>query len=154
MTPTRLAWALLALVALAAWQVTVIPSSTLQTAVGATLVPALVVCALAALTVGYAASSLRDRQHDEACDPAKAPLPGAQRRMAWLLGGGLAFMLTVRPLGFVLAGTLCGFGVARAFDAPPDWRTLALCVGIALAFWGLFAVVLGVGLGPALAWPF
>lgn len=154
MTPTRLAWALLALVALAAWQVTVIPSSTLQSPVGATMVPAFVVAALGALVVVYAASARRGRQKDEAAEPGQAPLHGATRRMGWLLGGGLAFMLLVQPVGFVIAGTLCGMGVARAFDAPLGVRNLAVNVVIALSFWLLFAQVLGVGMGPALAWPF
>ena len=154
MTPLRVALLLAVVCAVAGWQVTLIPESAIQMAVGPVLVPAMAAAALSVVTLVYGLSAWRGRQVDEASDPAAAPLPGAAGRFASLLGGGLAFMLTVRPLGFVLAGTLCGFGVARAFDAPPDWRTLALCVGIALAFWGLFAVVLGVGLGPALAWPF
>jgi hypothetical protein len=154
MTPLRLAGLLLALVAVAGWQVTVIPASTLQSVVGATLVPAVVVAALGALGLMYAASAQRNRQHDEAAAPDQAPLPGSTARMLWLLGGGLAFMLLVRPLGFVVAGTLCGIGVARAFDAPLGLRNVAMNLAIALAFWLLFAQVLGVGLGPALAWPF
>jgi hypothetical protein len=154
MTPLRLAWLLLALVAVAAWQVTVIPASTLQSTVGAILVPAVVTATLGLLGLLYAVSSAKARQHDEAADPDLAPLPGANARMLWLLGGGLAFMLLVRPFGFVLAGTLCGIGVARAFDAPLGARSVSMNLVIALAFWLLFAQVLGVGLGPALAWPF
>jgi hypothetical protein len=154
MTPLRLAGLLLALVAVAAWQVTVIPASTLHSAVGATLVPAVIAGALGVLALVYAVSALRKRQHDEAADPALAPLPGSMTRMLWLLGGGLAFMVLVRPLGFVIAGTLCGIGVARSFDAPLGVRSVAMNLTIALAFWLLFAQVLGVGLGPALAWPF
>jgi hypothetical protein len=56
-------------------------------------------------------------------------------------------------LGFVIPATLCGMGVARAFDEPLGWRSVLVCGSIALIFWILFAKVLGVGLGPAVAWP-
>ena len=45
-------------------------------------------------------------------------------------------------------------GVARAFDAPFGLRSLGICAAIATTFWLLFAVVLGVGLGPGLPWLF
>jgi hypothetical protein len=81
------------------------------------------------------------------------PLPGANLRMIMLLGGGVAFVLLAVPLGFVIPATLCGMGVARAFDEPLGWRSVLVCGSIALIFWILFAKVLGVGLGPAVAWP-
>ena len=131
----------------------------------------LVIALVAALGIGAAlpdvaeAQSVRSIRGADVADPElavgnyklipdQAPLPGSTARMLWLLGGGLAFMLLVRPLGFVVAGTLCGIGVARAFDAPLGLRNVAMNLAIALAFWLLFAQVLGVGLGPALAWPF
>ena len=65
----------------------------------------------------------------------------------------LPFVLLAVPLGFVIPATLCGMGVARAFDEPLGWRSALVCGTIALLFWILFAQVLGVGLGPAVAWP-
>ena len=153
MTPTRVAGLLLLLCAVAAWQVTQIPQSALQSAVGPVLVPGLVVGGLALLALGYGASALRGRQPDESLAAGQEPLPGAQVRLLSLLGGGLAFALLVGWIGFVVPATLCGMGVARAFDAALGWRSAAVCGGVALAFWLVFALWLGVGLGPAVRWP-
>jgi hypothetical protein len=69
-----------------------------------------------------------------------------------VLGGGVAFIALVILLGFVIPGTLCGMGVARAFDAPLNLKSALVCGGIASTFWFVFAQLLGVGLGPALPW--
>jgi hypothetical protein len=66
----------------------------------------------------------------------------------------VAFVALIGPLGFIVPGTLCGMGVARAFDAPLGHKSLLICGAIASTFWLLFAVVLGVGLGPGLPWLF
>ena len=154
MTPLRVALILAALCGVAAWQVGVIPESLMQMTVGPTLVPAAVVGGLAVLTLLYGLSAWRGQQADESLQEDQQPLPGANRRLAFLLGGGLAFMVLVVPLGFVVPGTLCGMGVARAFDAPLGLKSALLCGAIASLFWLLFAQVLGVGLGPALPWLF
>ena len=154
MTPLRVALILAALCGVAAWQVGVIPESLMQMTVGPTLVPAAVVGGLAVLTLLYGLSAWRGQQADESLQEDQQPLPGANRRLAFLLGGGLAFMVLVVPLGFVVPGTLCGMGVARAFDAPLGLKSALLCGAIATLFWLLFAQVLGVGLGPALPWLF
>ena len=96
----------------------------------------------------------RGQQADESLQDDQQPLPGANRRLLFLLGGGLAFMALVVPLGFVVPATLCGMGVARAFDAALGLKSALLCGAIATVFWLLFAQVLGVGLGPALPWLF
>ena len=154
MTPLRVALILAALCGVAAWQVGVIPESLMQMTVGPTLVPAVVVGGLAVPTLLYGLSAWRGQQADESLQEDQQPLPGANRRLAFLLGGGLAFMVLVVPLGFVVPGTLCGMGVARAFDAPLGLKSALLCGAIATLFWLLFAQVLGVGLGPALPWLF
>ena len=154
MNPLRVALILAALCGVAAWQVGVIPESLMQMTVGPTLVPAVVVGGLAVLTLLYGLSAWRGQQADESLQEDQQPLPGANRRLAFLLGGGLAFMVLVVPLGFVVPGTLCGMGVARAFDAPLGLKSALLCGAIASLFWLLFAQVLGVGLGPALPWLF
>lgn len=153
MTPLRVALMLAAVCVVAAWQVTVIPESAIQMAVGPVLVPAVATAALALVTAVYGYSAWRGRQVDEARDPAASPLPGASGRFLSLVGGGLAFMLLVVPLGFVIPATLCGMGVARAFDAPPGLKSAAVCSVIAWVFWVVFSVWLGVGLGPAVRWP-
>ena len=154
MTPLRVALLLAVLCGVAAWQVSVIPESLMQMAVGATLVPAAVVAGLAVLTLLYGVSAWRGRQADESLEEGQGPLPGAGGRLLALLVGGLAFVALVVPLGFIIPGTLCGMGVARAFDAPLNLKSLAICGLIASLFWVVFARVLGVGLGPGLPWLF
>jgi Tripartite tricarboxylate transporter TctB family len=154
MTPLIVAALLLVLCAVAAWQVTVIPTSMMEMAVGATLAPAVIVGALSVVAVLYGISAWRGRQVDTSHEPDQSPLPGAGVRLASLLGAGVVFMALVVPLGFVVPATLAGMGVARAFDAPLGIKSAAVCGGIALVFWLVFARLLGVGLGPAVAWAF
>jgi hypothetical protein len=154
MTALRVALLLLALCGLAAWQVTRIPESMMQMTVGPVLAPGVIVAALSVLALLYGISAWRGQQVDESQAPDQTPLPGDRLRMLSLLGGGVAFITLVIPLGFVIAGTLCGMGVARAFDAPLGLKSAALCAAIASTFWFVFAQVLGVGLGPALPFLF
>lgn len=154
MSPLRIALLLTTLCGVAAWQVSLIPESLMQMTVGPTLVPAMVVAGLSVLALLYGVSAWRGRQADESLQQDQNPLPGANRRLLSLLGGGLAFMTLVVPLGFIIPGTLCGMGVARAFDAPLNLKSATVCGAIATVFWLLFAQVLGVGLGPGLPWLF
>lgn len=154
MRPLHVAVVLAVLGAVGAWQVTLIPESLMQMTVGPTLVPGVVVAGLLVLTVLYGVSAARGRQVDESHAEDQSPLPGASSRLLSLLGGGLAFIALIGPLGFIIPGTLCGMGVARSFDAPIGLKSLLICTAIATTFWLLFAVVLGVGLGPALPWLF
>lgn len=149
MTPFRISLMLVALCLVAVWQVTLIPESAIQMAVGPTLVPAVIVAVLTLASVLYGISAWRGRQVDESAAPDQTPLPGSQGRMLVLLAGGVVFMVGVSPLGFWLPGTVCGMCIARAFDAPFNARSLLICGAIAGGFWYLFAHVLGVGLGPA-----
>ena len=152
MTPVHVAILLVSLCGLAAWQVTVIPESLMQMTVGPVLAPGVIVAALSVMALLYGLSAWRGRQTDESHGPDQSPLPGAHTRMLSLLGGGVAFMALVVPLGFVIPGTLCGMGVARAFDAPLGLKSALVCGAIASTFWFVFAQLLGVGLGPALPW--
>lgn len=148
MSPRVLAGLLLAFVGVAAWQVTVIPASPMYAEVGATLVPAAVTALLGALCLVYAALAAFKRAPDVVGEPGQEPLPGSRKRVAYFLGASLGFCLLVEPVGFWLAGTLGGAGVARAFDAPLGGRTVFVSSAIALSFWLLFAQLLGVDLGP------
>ena len=154
MTPLHVALLLALVCGVAAWQVSVIPESLMQMAVGASLVPAVVVALLSLLVLLFGLSAYRGRQVDESCAPHQSPMPGAGKRMLCLLGGGAAFMALVGPLGFIMAATLCGMGVALAFDAPLKLRSVLICASISAVFWVLFARILGVGLGPGLPWLF
>ena len=150
MRPIHVAALLLVISAVAAWQVSVIPETVMQMTVGASWVPAVVVGGLTAVSVGYGLSALKGNQVDESHEPDQSALPGGVQRVLFLLGGGAVFMAGVGALGFVLPATLCGMGVARAFDAPLGLRSALICGEIAAAFWILFAQILGIGLGPAL----
>ena len=152
MTPVRVALLLAALCGVAAWQVTVIPESMMQMTVGPVLAPGVIVAALSVFAVLYGLSAWRGHQTDEAQAPDQSPLPGTNTRVLSLLGGGVAFIALVIPLGFVVPATLCGMGVARAFDAPLGLKSALVCAAIASSFWVVFAQLLGVGLGPALPW--
>jgi len=154
MNPRRVALILLAICGVAAWQVTVIPESAIQMAVGPVLVPAVIVGALTLFSVLYGISAWRGRQVDESLAPEQTPLPGSQRRMLTLLFGGVLFMALVDLIGFVIPATLCGMCIAKAFDAPFGWKSTSICVSISAFFWWLFAILLGVGLGPALPFGF
>ena len=148
------AYCLLALGLVAAWQVTIIPESPIQMPVGPVLTPGVVAGLLLLLGVLYGISAWRGRQVDAVEGDDGQPLPGANQRMLVLLAGGAAFIALVVPLGFVIPATLCGMGVARAFDAPFGVRSALMCGTLALVFWTLFAQILGVGLGPAVTWAF
>lgn len=150
MTALRLAFLLMALCAVAAWQITVIPESLMQMTVGPVLAPAAIVGALSLVAALYGVSAWRGRQVDVSQAPGQEPLPGANTRLLSLLAGGAAFILLVIPLGFVLPATLCGMLIARAFDAPLNAKSALICGLIAAVFWIVFARLLGVGLGPAL----
>lgn len=139
--------ALAVLVTLAAWQVWVIPQSGIRMEVGPARVPAVVVGLLGGLVIAYGLQVWR--RDDAAHDP---PEPGAARRVLSLLVGGAVFCAGVPWLGFVLPATLCGMGVARAFEAPVGLRSALVCAAVSMSFWLLFAQLLGVGLGPAFAW--
>ncbi len=152
MTPLRLALLLLAVCGVAAWQLTVIPESMMQMTVGPTLAPAAIVAALSLVAVLYGISAWRGRQIDLSHEDGQEPLPGSTTRLLSLLSGGVAFIVLVIPLGFVLPGTLCGMCIARAFDAPFSAKSALICGSIAAVFWFVFARLLGVGLGPALPW--
>lgn len=152
MSPLHVALLMALVCGVATWQVSVIPESLMQMAVGASLVPAVVVGLLSLLVLLFGLSAYRGRQVDESLAPDQSPLPGAGRRMLSLLGGGLAFITLVGPLGFILPASLCGMGVALAFDAPLKLKSVLICASISTAFWVLFARILGVGLGPALPW--
>jgi len=71
-----------------------------------------------------------------------------------MLGGGLAFILLAKLIGFLIPAALCGLGVSMAFDAKFNVKTLLMVFAIAGAFWTLFSAILGVDLGPLFKLPF
>jgi hypothetical protein len=149
MTPLRVAAVLAAIGLVAAWQLTLIPESAIQMTVGASVVPKVIVGMIILLTVLYAVSAWRGKQVDESREEGQEPLPGSGTRLVALLAAGVAFMVGLPWLGFVLPATVCGMCVARSFDAPFNGKSALICGLIALIFWVLFSRILGVALGPA-----
>lgn len=149
MTSKKLSILLLLACGLSIWQVTVIPESPMYAAVGATFVPAVVVGLLTVFAIAYAIAAFRNKTADIAVDdPDEAPLPRATQRFAYFFGGCIAFMVLIKPLGFLVAGVTAALGIARSFDAPLNPKSFLICAGITLSFWLLFDPILSVDLGP------
>jgi hypothetical protein len=149
MNAKKLSVLLLVACGLSIWQVTVIPESPMYATVGATLVPAVVAGLLTAFAIAYAFVAFRNKTPDAAVDdPEESPLPQATRRFAYFFGGCIGFVVFVKPLGFLIAGTVAGLGIARAFDAELNLKSLVICTLITLSFWLLFDPILSVDLGP------
>lgn len=149
MTSKKLSILLLLACGLSIWQVTVIPESPMYAAVGATFVPAVVVGLLTLFALAYAISAFRNKNPDAAVDDLEeTPLPGAIRRFAYFFGGCIAFVVFIKPLGFLVAGTAAALGIARSFDTVLNLKSLVICSLITIAFWVLFDPLLSVDLGP------
>jgi hypothetical protein len=139
---------LLALCAIGIWQVTIIPESTMYSEVGPILAPSVVIGALTILGIIYLLTSLKGKSPDCIESEEDVPLQGGNQRIFYFLVSGMLFILLIKPIGFLIPATICGVGVAKAFDAPLNLKTLSICLLIALSFWGLFSALLGVDLGP------
>lgn len=142
---------LLVFCVLAVWQVLSIPESTIQSEVGPILAPAILVSLLSLLGVFYLLSAINNKAPDCIHEENERPLKGGSKRVSFLLGGGLSFILLAKLIGFLIPATLCGLGVAMAFDAKLNIKTLLMVFAIAAAFWTLFSAILGVDLGPLIS---
>lgn len=118
--------------------------------VGATLIPGVVVALLCCCTLLYIVSVIKKSAVDTTDDEDEAPLPLAQSRALYFSFGAIVFVFTIKWIGFVLAGTLAGMGIARAFDAPLGFKSFLVCVASSGFFWALFDRLLSVDLGPLL----
>ena len=139
---------LLVFCAVAIWQVFSIPESTIQSEVGPILVPSILVALLSLLGVFYLLSAISNKAPDCIHQEEERPLKGGSTRVLYLLGGGLAFILLAKLIGFLIPAAICGLGVSMAFDAKFNVKTLLMVFAIAGAFWTLFSAILGVDLGP------
>ena len=149
MTSKKLSILLLLACGLSIWQVTVIPESPMYAAVGATFVPAVVVGLLTVFALAYAISAFCNKNPDVAIDdPEETPLPGTMRRFTYFFGGCIAFVVFIKPLGFLVAGTAAALGIARSFETALNLKSLVICGLITIAFWVLFDPLLSVDLGP------
>ena len=139
---------LLVFCGVAIWQVLSIPESTMYSEVGPVLAPSILVALLSLLGVFYLLSAISNKAPDCIHQEEDQPLKGGAKRVTYLLGGGLAFVLLAKLIGFLIPATLCGLGVSMAFDAKFNFKTLLMVFAISGAFWTLFSAILGVDLGP------
>ncbi len=144
---------LLALCAVGIWQVTVIPESTMYSEVGPILAPSVVMGVLTILGIIYLFSSVKGESPDCINTEDEKPEPNGNSRIIYFLASGLLFIVLIKPIGFIIPATLCGVGIAKAFDAPLNAKTFFICGLISLIFWGLFSILLGVDLGPIIKLP-
>ena len=136
------------------WQVFSIPESTMYSEVGPVLAPSILVALLSLLGVFYLLTTISSKAPDCIHHEDERPLPGGSKRVMYLLGGGLAFVLLTKLIGFLIPATLCGLGVSMAFDAKFNTKTILMVLAIAGAFWTLFSALLGVDLGPLVNFSF
>ncbi len=133
---------------LSVWQVAVIPDSPMYAVVGATLIPGVVAALLCCCTSLYVVSVIKKSAVDITDDEDQAPLPLAQWRTLYFFLGAIVFIFTIKWLGFALAGTLAGMGIARAFDERLGFKSFLVCAASSGFFWVLFDRLLSVDLGP------
>ena len=145
---------LLVFCAIAVWQVFSIPESTIQSEVGPILAPSILVALLSILGVFYLFTTISNKAPDCTHQAEDRPLKGGSTRVLCMLGGGFAFIVLAKVIGFLIPAALCGLGVSMAFDAKFNLKTLLMVFSIAGAFWILFSAILGVDLGPIILPPF
>jgi hypothetical protein len=145
---------LLVFCAIAVWQVFSIPESTIQSEVGPILAPSILVALLSILGVFYLFTTISNKAPDCSHQAEDRPLKGGSTRVLCMLGGGFAFIVLAKVIGFLIPAALCGLGVSMAFDAKFNLRTLLMVFSIAATFWTLFSAILGVDLGPIIRLPF
>jgi hypothetical protein len=122
--------------------------------VGPILAPSVVIGVLTILGIIYLLSSLKGESPDCIKMEDEKPEPNGNSRIIYFLASGLLFIFLIKPIGFLIPATLCGVGIAKAFDAPLKGKTFFICGSISLIFWGLFSALLGVDLGPMVKLPF
>jgi len=145
----RFSLVLIFLCGLAIWQITQIPKSTLYDAVGASFVPKFAVGIFIFFVVLYVCQSLTRQLPDIANDKNEKPLKNPINRLSYFLIGFLLFVLLVKPIGFILSGSLCGLGISRSFDTKISIRSFIISFLISASVWILFSIILSVNLGPA-----
>ena len=149
MNALRFSLVLIFLCGLAIWQITQIPKSTLYDAVGASFVPKFAVGIFILFVVLYVYQSLTRKLPDIANDKNEKPLKNPINRLSYFLIGFILFVLLVKPIGFILSGSLCGLGISRSFDTKISIRSFIISFLISASVWILFSIILSVNLGPA-----
>ena len=114
------------------------PSTAMQNQVGPTTLPYLMSGFLAVLAVGHVVSAFRHGLPEREPDRA-AP-------MFWIIGGLVAQLLLLKPLGFSIATGLLFACTAKAFGRGPLWLTIPVGIVISLVIWLIFSGLLNLSL--------
>jgi putative tricarboxylic transport membrane protein len=129
---------LAALAAVVFWQTRAMPVTAQYARVGPTTMPYAISGFLAVLAVGHAVAAFR-----HGLPPREADRPGP---MLWIVGGLVAQMLLLNPLGFSMATGLLFACAARGFGKGPLWLTVPLGIALSFAIWLIFAGLLNLSL--------
>lgn len=133
-----IALVLAALAALIFWDVDRLSDVVGYSPVGPGTVPKWIAFGLAGLSVWTAIAAFRrdfpEREHQEV-----APV-------AWIVGGLVGQMLLLSTLGFSIATGVLFAATARAFGKRQLWFSLPIGIGISLAVWLIFALLLQLSL--------
>ena len=120
------------------WQTKAMPVTAQYARVGPTTMPYVMSGFLAVLAVGHVLMAFRHG------------LPGREADrtgpMLWIVGGLVAQMLLLKPLGFAIATGLLFACAARGFGKGPLWMTIPIGIAISLVIWLIFAGLLNLSL--------
>ena len=120
------------------WQTKAMPVAAQYTRVGPTTAPYVVAGFLAVLAVGHVLMAFRHGLPEREAD---RPAP-----MLWIVGGLVAQMLLLNPLGFSIATGLLFACAAKGFGRGPLWLTVPIGIGLSLAIYLIFAGLLNLSL--------
>lgn len=140
---------MLGLGGLALWQAAAIPASPIYAQVGPRVVPYGVAAVLAALGAGLMVVALRGGWSRGLEEVREAP-PTNWRALTLLGAGLLANLALIGPLGFCLAASAQFVLVAAAFGSRRMPRDALVALGLTLAVWFGFVMLLGVNIGAGL----
>lgn len=120
------------------WQTSQMPVAGQQTRVGPTTAPYMVAGMLMLLAVGHVVTAFRAGLPDRDADHFGP--------MLWIIGGLVAQMLLLRPLGFSIATGLLFALAARGFGKGPLWMTVPLGIVLSFVIWLIFSGLLNLSL--------
>jgi putative tricarboxylic transport membrane protein len=126
------------LAALIFWQTKQMPVAGQYARVGPTTAPYVVAGFLAVLAVGHVLMAFRHGLPERESDR-----PGP---MLWIVGGLVAQMLLLKPLGFSIATGILFACAARGFGRGPLWFTVPIGVGLSVVIYLIFSGLLNLSL--------
>lgn len=120
------------------WQTKAMPVAAQYARVGPTTAPYVIAGFLAVLAVGHVLMAFRHGLPEREADR-----PGP---MLWIVGGLVAQMLLLLPLGFSIATGLLFACAAKGFGRGPLWMTVPIGIGLSLVIYLIFAGLLNLSL--------